>query len=136
MATKAARGTKRTCQACEGRFYDLNKTPATCPMCGAVQAKETRDSRRAPQRDEEEDELPVAAMARAGAAGAGAAAGATATGEELPEIVSIEDVPEIEGEDEEIEGGAEETFLEEEEEDGGDVGTLIDNPIEGDEEEA
>lgn len=135
MTTKASRGTKRTCQSCEGRFYDLNKNPATCPTCGAVQAKETRESRRAAERDEEEDALPVAAMVRA-TTGAGAAAGATASGEELPEIVSLEDVPEIEGEDEEIEGGAEETFLEEEEEEDGDVGTFIDNPIEGNEEEA
>ena len=134
MSTKSARGTKRTCQSCEQRFYDLNRNPATCPMCGAVQAKETRESRR-PVADDQEDELPVVPAARAGAAVAGA--GATASGADLPEIVSIEDVPEIEGEDAEIESdGEEDTFLEEEEEDGDDVGTFIDNPIEGDEEEA
>jgi uncharacterized protein (TIGR02300 family) len=32
---KAMRGTKRTCQACEVRFYDLARTPIVCPMCGA-----------------------------------------------------------------------------------------------------
>ena len=32
---KAMRGTKRTCQACEARFYDLARTPIVCPMCGA-----------------------------------------------------------------------------------------------------
>jgi uncharacterized protein (TIGR02300 family) len=32
---KATRGTKRTCQACEVRFYDLARTPIVCPMCGA-----------------------------------------------------------------------------------------------------
>jgi uncharacterized protein (TIGR02300 family) len=26
-------GTKRTCQACESRFYDLNKIPIICPKC-------------------------------------------------------------------------------------------------------
>jgi len=29
------RGTKRTCQSCEARFYDLARTPAICPKCGA-----------------------------------------------------------------------------------------------------
>jgi uncharacterized protein (TIGR02300 family) len=32
---KAMRGTKRTCQACEVRFYDLGRNPVVCPMCGA-----------------------------------------------------------------------------------------------------
>ncbi len=32
---QAMRGTKRTCQACEVRFYDLARSPIVCPMCGA-----------------------------------------------------------------------------------------------------
>ena len=32
---KALRGTKRTCQACEIRFYDLGRNPIVCPTCGA-----------------------------------------------------------------------------------------------------
>ena len=32
---KALRGTKRTCQACEARFYDLGRDPIICPRCGA-----------------------------------------------------------------------------------------------------
>ena len=31
---KAAWGTKRSCQNCGARFYDLNKSPMTCPKCG------------------------------------------------------------------------------------------------------
>ena len=27
-------GKKRTCQSCEARFFDLNKNPAICPVCG------------------------------------------------------------------------------------------------------
>ena len=27
-------GTKRLCPACHAKFYDLNKSPATCPKCG------------------------------------------------------------------------------------------------------
>jgi uncharacterized protein (TIGR02300 family) len=33
---KALRGTKRTCQACEARFYDLSRNPIVCPMCASV----------------------------------------------------------------------------------------------------
>jgi uncharacterized protein (TIGR02300 family) len=29
-------GTKRVCEACGAKFYDLNKTPASCPKCGQV----------------------------------------------------------------------------------------------------
>jgi uncharacterized protein (TIGR02300 family) len=32
---KALRGTKRVCQACETRFYDLMRDPMVCPSCGA-----------------------------------------------------------------------------------------------------
>ena len=40
MATKDARGTKRTCQSgeCGARFYDLNNDPITCPICGTIYA--------------------------------------------------------------------------------------------------
>lgn len=36
MASKAARGTKRTCQNddCASHFYDLNRDPIVCPICG------------------------------------------------------------------------------------------------------
>jgi uncharacterized protein (TIGR02300 family) len=36
MATTKDRGTKRTCQNgdCSARFYDLNRTPIVCPICG------------------------------------------------------------------------------------------------------
>jgi len=30
-------GTKVTCVGCHERFYDLNRSPATCPKCGAQQ---------------------------------------------------------------------------------------------------
>jgi hypothetical protein len=59
-----------------------------------------------------------------------------ASGENAPDISAEDDVPDIETEDTEIEGDDEDDTFLEEEEDGDDVGTLIDNPIEGDEEEA
>jgi hypothetical protein len=35
QAPKVARGTKRICQSCEVRFYDLARDPIVCPSCGA-----------------------------------------------------------------------------------------------------
>ena len=29
-------GAKHSCPECEKKFYDLNRTPATCPYCGHV----------------------------------------------------------------------------------------------------
>ena len=31
-------GTKRACDKCSARFYDLNRSPALCPQCGTQQA--------------------------------------------------------------------------------------------------
>jgi hypothetical protein len=36
QSNKAARGTKRVCQACEVRFYDLLRDQIVCPACGAT----------------------------------------------------------------------------------------------------
>lgn len=37
---KAEWGTKRICQSCSARFYDLKRAPPVCPVCGTVQAPE------------------------------------------------------------------------------------------------
>ena len=37
---KASWGTKRTCQSCSARFYDLNKGPIKCPKCGREHDRE------------------------------------------------------------------------------------------------
>lgn len=34
--TKIEWGTKRTCQSCSARFYDLRKSPIVCPKCNAT----------------------------------------------------------------------------------------------------
>ncbi len=110
-------GNKRQCQNCGTRFFDLNKHPITCPKCGTI--FQAAAASRAPQRAaaEEDDEESAAAT----------------------ELVSLEDADAdadklaVPGdEDVEIEV-ADDTFLEEEEEDG-DVGDLIDNDREDDEE--
>lgn len=124
MAIKAERGTKRTCQntACGSRFYDLNRDPIVCPMCSTVYT------------------LPVSGGPASGAADQGARR------PKKPEFVDpvVADAPEVEAEDaladvegaeETIAAGEEETFLEQEEDEGGDVSGIISNPAaEGEEE--
>ncbi|MDP6573311.1 MAG: TIGR02300 family protein [Rhodospirillales bacterium] len=42
-------GTKRTCQNCGARFYDLKRRPITCPICETVHAEDrAARPRRAP----------------------------------------------------------------------------------------
>jgi uncharacterized protein (TIGR02300 family) len=36
MSIKAERGTKRICQSCGSKFYDLNRDPIICPICQSV----------------------------------------------------------------------------------------------------
>jgi uncharacterized protein (TIGR02300 family) len=126
MATKQARGTKRTCQSneCGARFYDLNREPITCPICGSLYelassplalaaAGEEKVSRRSRKADFVEKVVPEVA--------------AEAEGDEA--LVELEDGEAAVAADED------ETFLEEEEEEGGDVSNIIGGPVtEGDEE--
>jgi uncharacterized protein (TIGR02300 family) len=121
MATKQARGTKRTCQNsdCGSRFYDLNRVPVVCPVCGttyhiaSAPAGAVLAEEKAPRKPKKEYvEEPIAA-------------GAEAEGEEALEP--------IEGE-EAIATEEDETFLEEEEEDGGDMSNIIGGPVSEDDE--
>jgi uncharacterized protein (TIGR02300 family) len=34
--TKPELGTKRLCASCGAKFFDLSKTPITCPKCGTI----------------------------------------------------------------------------------------------------
>ncbi len=118
-------GTKRQCQSCGAKFYDLNKDPIVCPKCGTVfQAVAATRGRPEPVANRaEEDETEV-----------DAAAG--------PELVSLDEVEAeetekdlpIDGVEIEDEIAEDDTFLEEEEEGDDDVADLIDGDIEDDEE--
>ena len=130
MSDKLARGTKRTCQSCSNRFYDLNHDPIVCPICStpfvltavevaAIAAEAAKPKAKAPMKEK------VFAIADAPLEGA-----------DLPEMESTEALAEIEAEDGEIADGevAEDTFLEPEEGDESSVADLIDSPVEGEEE--
>lgn len=55
-------GTKRMCQNCGTRFYDMRRDPPTCPACGTVFAAKTsvRQRRTATPATEKTDPAPPA----------------------------------------------------------------------------
>ena len=127
MATTKSRGTKRTCQntACGQRYYDLDRDPIQCPMCGAGY----------------NISVTAAAIAAAAAEEKAMRKAAKKPAFVEPEVVAdeaalvegAEVIPEIEGVEEPAAGVADETFLEEEEEEG-DVSNIIGGVTEGEEE--
>ena len=123
MATTDARGTKRTCQntECGSRFYDLNRSPIICPICGESYQLPSGGPV-APVEDESKKmrKSPVAA----GEANADNDADTDAD----DALVSLEEA------DEEVAGDDDETFLEEDEESGGDVSDIVTGVGETDEE--
>ena len=44
MTSVTARGLKHTCAACETRYYDLGRLPATCPKCQQVETSVIRSA--------------------------------------------------------------------------------------------
>jgi len=125
MATNKDRGTKRTCQngECGARFYDLNRSPIVCPICGSkyaiahstTAAAAVVPQEKAPRKVKREEFVEPAVAAEA----------------EAEEALVDVDADETE---DAAATEADETFLEEEEEDGGDVTNIIGGPVEGEEE--
>ncbi len=125
MATKQARGTKRTCQNCDERFYDLGHEPIICPFCGAKYVIASSPAALAALQAEQRE---LAAKKAKKAAVVEEADG------ELPAVEGEEALADVET-DEAAGAEDDETFLEEEEEEGGDVSNIIGGPAgEGDEE--
>ena len=133
-------GIKRICGNCGTKFYDLARDPILCPKCGTVYeivAVPTRASavKAAPVAavvpDEPEPVAPAGAevISLEEAAEAESKAGAAKA---TPADVEGEEEDEIE-----VAGGAEDdtTFLEQDEEESGDVSDLIGETIEEKEEE-
>ena len=122
MATKQARGTKRTCQSneCGARFYDLSRNPIICPICGSKYAIAHSPTAAAAVAQEEKAQRKVKKPEFEPAA-------AEAEAEEALVDVDTDEADEAGGEE------ADETFLEEEE-DEGNVSDIVGGPVEGEEE--
>src|SRR5712672_1537671 len=124
QSNKAMRGTKRVCQACQVRFYDLAREEIVCPACGVLYT-------------------PVALQpveARRGAAGSGKTGwrqsfkrpGPSIPEPDAPTVVASDD-PEVEVAGEEVAADAaapEDDIVLEQEPDDGDVTGLVDVDIE------
>jgi uncharacterized protein (TIGR02300 family) len=124
MATKQARGTKRTCQNCDERFYDLDRNPIICPFCGSKYVIASSPAALAALQAEHRD---LAAKKAKKPAIVEEADG------ELPAVEGEEALVDVEADDTAA-AEDDETFLEEEEEEGGDVSTIVGPAGEGDEE--
>ncbi|HET6224075.1 MAG TPA: TIGR02300 family protein [Dongiaceae bacterium] len=92
---KASWGTKRTCQSCAARFYDLNKGPIKCPKCGREHDREDFVKVR-------RGRGTAAATAAAAAATAAAAAAAKAAAKKKSDEAALagDEVPDVEGDEE------------------------------------
>jgi uncharacterized protein (TIGR02300 family) len=118
-------GSKRLCASCAAKFYDLNKTPITCPKCGTPfgvvpETPRARFDKRAAAREPEVEAEEV----------------------EEAELISLEEADaeaqgkqdEDEQADEAIEDDAEDPIIEQEEEEDTDVSEIIGGDIEKNEE--
>lgn len=64
MSMKAARGTKRICQNCGSKFYDLNREEIVCPICNTLFQHDNASARATLSGnavDDDDDDLLVAA---------------------------------------------------------------------------
>ncbi len=117
-------GTKRQCQNCGAKFFDLSKDPIICPKCGTIFQGAGARARPAAKPDEEDTEL---------AAPAGVdivSLDEVEAGEEKAAEPVADDIDVEEADDD----APDDPFLEQEEEDDDDVTNLIDGDIAPDEE--
>lgn len=124
IVAKPELGTKRLCQGCGAKFYDLNRDPILCPKCGTpFQVSAHRIVAAAPAVDDEE--------------------GAPET--DAAEIVSLDDVADqevasakVDGDDidldEDIPDDDDEAAFLADDEESDDVSGLIDGDIDSDDE--
>ncbi|WP_029042158.1 TIGR02300 family protein [Cucumibacter marinus] len=135
---KTDRGTKRHCLNCGSKFYDLNRDPIVCPVCGTPFEVATAKASPAKARKEEvveketvEEEEPVTtttgpeviSLDEAGAGDDGDDDDDDDT-DNIPDVDDVDDVDDLGDDDDD-------TFLEDDDEDDG-IG--IDVPVDKDDE--
>lgn len=131
MSLKAARGTKRVCQGCGAKFYDLNRTPIHCPICQAVFQQE-HQAKIAPVSNAADDEDDVV-ISRPGDVTLGALADPAIVDGDLPDLEDAELV-DLGDDDAGLKDDVDEPFIEEEDDAGDDVSGLLSTTRESDEE--
>jgi uncharacterized protein (TIGR02300 family) len=126
--SKPELGSKRQCQNCGAKFFDLNKDPIVCPKCGTVFQVVAARARPAAKAEEEED----TEIATVPAGVEVVSLDEVEAGEEKAAVEPVGD--DIDVEDDAEDDAVDDPFLEEEEEDDDDVSNLIDGDIAPDEE--
>jgi uncharacterized protein (TIGR02300 family) len=114
-------GTKRQCQSCSAKFYDLGRDPIACPKCGSIfEIMLARGARASAETDDELEIDPSAAVMVP-----------------LEDADIADDDKAILSDDIELDDGVvadDDTFLEQEDDENDDVAGLIDGDIGEDEE--
>jgi uncharacterized protein (TIGR02300 family) len=125
MSIKAARGTKRVCQNCGSKFYDLNRSPITCPICQSIyqqtesRAKAVAGNAAVPDDD---DDAISPAMANVDVVSLDEVAEAE---NDIPDI-DDDGLVDIDDDDADLKGDdADEPFIEDEDDSGDDVSGLL-----------
>lgn len=131
MSLKAARGTKRVCQNCGSKFYDLNRSPITCPICQAVFQQQEGRQKLTPfgNADIEDDDALSPTMAKVDIVSLDEVAEAEA---DLPEI-DDENLVDIDEDSADLKTDDDEAFIEDEDDSGDDVSGLLGGAREEDE---
>ena len=99
IMTKDKRGTKRQCENCDARFYDLDRSPIICPLCEIAFAVEKPKPRVAPKpaaKPAPEVESKPEPEKKA------EEVEATAAPKPNPDLISLEEAAEEEGNDDEL----------------------------------
>lgn len=124
-------GIKRQCANCGAKFYDLAKTPIVCPKCGTVYEVTAASARRTAAK------APAPEAAEAPVADTETVSLEEVAEQEKRASVAKGAPPDVDAEDDEVEDtdADDDTFLEEEEEEAGDVSDLIGEGIDKKEEE-
>ncbi|HEY1943740.1 MAG TPA: TIGR02300 family protein [Roseiarcus sp.] len=116
-------GSKRQCQNCGAKFFDLNRDPIVCPKCGTIFQGVAARAERVSAKDEDEEDEAVQPAGVELVSLDDVEAGEAKSAEAAVDDIDVEDDTE-----------ADDAFLEEEEEDDDDVTALIDGDIAPDEE--
>jgi uncharacterized protein (TIGR02300 family) len=123
MSIKAERGTKRVCQSCGGKFYDLNRDPAICPLCQSVYQYTAPASRNVGGNNLDADDDAVLDKGRIEFVPLDEVA--AREGEDLPDIEG-DDIGDAAEDDDALDPGADdETFLEAEDEGEADMSGFV-----------
>jgi uncharacterized protein (TIGR02300 family) len=123
MSMKAERGTKRVCQSCGGKFYDLNRDPITCPLCQSIYQLSAPAARATGGNNLDADDDAVLDSGRIEFVPLDEVA--AREGEDLPEIEG-DDLGDAGDDDDTLDPGADdETFLESEDEGEADMSGFV-----------